>query len=398
MRVDTGHYLALDVSMYQGRVDWRTVRESTGIRHALLRVNDINGLDPWFPSNAADALADGWAIGGYVYCFLSHDVNRVMDSVVAQVHAVTGGKALPLPLMLDAEDHRNSLAFLTRAQRFAWLETAMARQREHDGGRPGPIYTGGWYWNGRTTSSGLPITEPPWFGPTFPVGAHPLIVAAYPFQSATGEPINGWPPPADYRAWGSFLMPRAPRTIAPWAEWSGWQFTSTANIPGVATRCDANLFSGPWIDGLGAGDGPAPPTSEEYRMAKVLDIDGTMLLTDGMTARWLDDAGRVEDAIRIWGNPVGAYERTLATMVLVGPAPNYPPGWTRFRVTAAMFAPSPLPPDGNGTGGASVEQVRAVVRQELDAPATQAAIARGVTDALARTTFAQTFRALTGAQ
>lgn len=392
MLVDTGQYLALDVSMYQGRVDWAMVRRSTGIRHALIRVNDINGVDPWFLANADAALADGWAIGGYVYCFLTQDVNAVMASVFAQVHAITNGRPLPLPLMLDVEDNRNSTAFLTQAQRHTWLSTAMALQRTHDNGRPGPIYTGGWYWNGRQTSSGLPITQPPYYGAGFPVGDHPLILSGYPFHSATGEPINGWPPPADYRLWGSFLMPRAPRPIAPWSAWSGWQFTSSADIPGVATRCDVNLFESAWIDALGAGDGGTTPIEEGDDVAKVYDVDGTMLLSSGLTCRWLDDGGRVEDAIRIWGNPIGVYERTLKTMTLVGPAPSYPPGWNRFVVTADMFAPAP---PGGGSGGASADEVRAAVRAELDAPATAAMVNSAVAGALARTTFAQTFKALT---
>lgn len=94
----------IDVSKYQGAVDWKKVR-AAGISFAILRAGYgrlISQKDPFFDTNAAGAAAAGIAIGAYWYSYaLSSAEARTEADVFLQ--AVKGVRS-DYPLALDLED------------------------------------------------------------------------------------------------------------------------------------------------------------------------------------------------------------------------------------------------------------------------------------------------------
>ena len=64
-------------------------------------------------------------------------------------------------------------------------------------------------------------------------------------------------------AWGSNdgKIPATPPRTDRWSRWTWWQYTSTATVPGVAGQVDDNIFSGT-VEQLAAyGGGPAGPAT-----------------------------------------------------------------------------------------------------------------------------------------
>ncbi len=62
---------AIDVSKWQGTMDWRTVKKA-GISHAMLRAgygNSVRQTDPMFRQNAAGCAAQGVHWGAYWYSY-----------------------------------------------------------------------------------------------------------------------------------------------------------------------------------------------------------------------------------------------------------------------------------------------------------------------------------------
>ena len=65
----------IDVSKYQGTIDWNRVAAS-GVRFAFVRVGWAGyeggideGADPWFARPMQGPLSGGLAVGSYVYSF-----------------------------------------------------------------------------------------------------------------------------------------------------------------------------------------------------------------------------------------------------------------------------------------------------------------------------------------
>ena len=66
------YVLGMDVSKFQGKIDWSKVKNS-GIRFAILRVgsstNDGLYIDPYFEENYLGAIANGIAVGAYIFTY-----------------------------------------------------------------------------------------------------------------------------------------------------------------------------------------------------------------------------------------------------------------------------------------------------------------------------------------
>lgn len=115
----------VDVSKWQGSIDWRTVAK-TKFKFAMLRASySVKGVDPYFYSNAVKALQAGIPIGAYHYCYAT----SVNSAKLEAEHFIRTIKNVPLayPTALDIEDRaqqalsRNmvteiALAFLTTLQ------------------------------------------------------------------------------------------------------------------------------------------------------------------------------------------------------------------------------------------------------------------------------------------
>lgn len=98
----------LDVSRWQGRVDWDAVKRSGKIDGVMLRaMGNKNGkpyLDPYFARNYAECARLGIPVGGYYYtCAVTP---RQTEEELAALRAALADKNFQLPLAIDVEDPR----------------------------------------------------------------------------------------------------------------------------------------------------------------------------------------------------------------------------------------------------------------------------------------------------
>ena len=93
-------YKGLDVSRWQGTVNWTTVKNS-GVDFAILRCFAYR-KDATFEANYAGATAQGIPVGAYVYMYALSETEAVVEA--QNTLAALDGKPLTLPLFLDVED------------------------------------------------------------------------------------------------------------------------------------------------------------------------------------------------------------------------------------------------------------------------------------------------------
>ena len=131
--------LGIDVSTWNGRIDWNAVKRS-GVKFALLRLgygSDITSQDDnTFEYNYTHATAAGIPIGAYIY---SYAANASMAKSEAQ-HCirVLKGKKLQLPVYIDFEE--DSLAGVAYTVAQTWIA-----EMKKAGYTPGIYTTSHWF-------------------------------------------------------------------------------------------------------------------------------------------------------------------------------------------------------------------------------------------------------------
>lgn len=98
----------LDVSKWQGSIDWDKVKASGKIDGVMLWVLGSKGgkpyLDPYFARNYAECARLGLPVGGYYYtCAVTQ---RQTEEELAALKTALRGKTFQLPLAIDVEDPR----------------------------------------------------------------------------------------------------------------------------------------------------------------------------------------------------------------------------------------------------------------------------------------------------
>ena len=98
----------LDVSRWQGSINWDKVKASGKIDGVMLRVLGSKGgkpyVDPAFERNYAACTARGIPVGGYYYtCAVTQ---RQTEEELAALKTALRGKTFQLPLAIDVEDPR----------------------------------------------------------------------------------------------------------------------------------------------------------------------------------------------------------------------------------------------------------------------------------------------------
>lgn len=181
-----------DVSHHQGGIDFRQVR-SAGHKIAILKASEgLTFRDNRFAQNLSQARAAGLGIGAY------HFLRSGRGKEQAEwFWSVTGGCPGIVPVV-DCEtsaSHTNPDINDIRA--------FVARFRELSGGRPVVVYTYNSWWDANCGSHILPS---PW-----------LWIARYRSKHLG----FGDTPPGPYQMFG-------------------WQYTSSASVPGVNGNCDLN--------------------------------------------------------------------------------------------------------------------------------------------------------------
>jgi GH25 family lysozyme M1 (1,4-beta-N-acetylmuramidase) len=198
----------IDVSHWQGTIDWSKVA-GAGKRFVFLKAtDDVNYVDPTFAPNRAGARAAGLSVGAYHFARPDPspgDARREARFFVDVAHPQPGD-LLPV---LDMETSRG----LNQKEVTAWARTWVAVVRELTGVTP-LVYTSPYGWADRTGDTPLLSRD----------GA-PLWVAHWGVSSPT-LPAKGW----DGRGWVV------------------WQHTSTGHVPGVVGNTDLDRVAGTDLD------------------------------------------------------------------------------------------------------------------------------------------------------
>ena len=117
----------LDVSKWQGSIDWDKVKASGLVSGVMLRVLGSKGgkpyLDHYFARNYAECARLGLPVGGYYYtCAVTQ---RQTEEELAALRAALADKNFQLPIAVDAEDPK--LRGLTPAKLSARVAEAAAQ-------------------------------------------------------------------------------------------------------------------------------------------------------------------------------------------------------------------------------------------------------------------------------
>jgi lysozyme len=202
----------IDVSQFQGNVDWAQVKNS-GIAFAYCRATvDATTVDTKFAANWPAMKAAGLLRGAY------HHGRPGQDPIVQAQFFVNTVKPQKgdLRLMLDVED-----TGFTPAQNWAWIQSfcAEVQRLTH---MPVIIYTSPSYW---TTNVGNPTTN----------RGCPLWIANWDVTAPT--------------------VPRA------WSTWTLWQYhvSNPGDVPGISTAIDHDCSNGGSLSVLQALTYPRDP-------------------------------------------------------------------------------------------------------------------------------------------
>lgn len=106
-------YRYIDVSRYQGLIDWAQVA-AAGYKGAMLKTVSTNRnlskradglyIDPTFETNYRNARAAGLDVGVYYYTYATSEA--MADAELALLRQAVYGKELTLPVAVDVEDNK----------------------------------------------------------------------------------------------------------------------------------------------------------------------------------------------------------------------------------------------------------------------------------------------------
>ena len=188
-------YKVIDVSRYQGTIDWNKVK-ADGVQGAILKTVSTNHtefgglyIDPTFERNYAECKRLGIPVGVYYYTYAQD--KAYADKELALFRKAVDGKTFELPLVVDVED--NKLKPLTAAALTDLVEYAL--KTIEGWGAYAMVYTYTYYKNTELDMDRL--------------SAYDLWIA-------------------DYRG----NRPDHAHGI--------WQYTSTGKVAGVDGNCDMN--------------------------------------------------------------------------------------------------------------------------------------------------------------
>ncbi len=202
----TGPIEGIDISHWQGVIDWTMVRAS-GKRFAFIKASeDIDFVDDMYATNRAQAKAAGLLVGAYHFA----QPDRTLGDAIAEADhflntaLITSGELLPV---LDLE----RTGGLTDIELQDWVRAYLGRIYERTGVR-GVIYMSPAFWANY-------LDDTNWFAAN---GYKVLWIAHW---TTAAEP---WVPGTDWGGHG----------------WTFWQYTSSGTVPGIVGRVDLDRYAG----------------------------------------------------------------------------------------------------------------------------------------------------------
>ncbi len=202
----------VDVSTYQGTIDWGKVKAS-GRAFAITRVGDGLGGDNTFDTNWAGIKAAGMMRGAYQFFRASDDPIQQADILLAKIGTPADGD-LPPTLDLEVTDGQSASVIVTKVKQ--WLEHVKAKT-----GRNPMIYTSPGFW-----------------------------------------PSLGNPDLSTYVLWVAHWGTTCPTMPTGWSSWSFHQYSDSGTVSGISGGVDLDVFDGD-LAALGqiASNG-APPAAD----------------------------------------------------------------------------------------------------------------------------------------
>ncbi len=186
----------IDVSHYQGEIDWKKVKASGVIVAYAKAAQGTGSSDNRFAENWAGMKAAGVLRGAYDFYNVGSDPTEQAQFFLGKFTLEPGD----LPPMVDIETSGKSAE--TRGNLIADLHTYIGVIKKHCGVDPF-IYTGPGYWNAHFDDS---------------FSDCPLWVAEYGVSQP--KPVTGW------------------------KYWTIWQYSQSGSVPGISGAADLDYFNG----------------------------------------------------------------------------------------------------------------------------------------------------------
>lgn len=204
----------LDVSYYNGEVDWAKVK-AEGNAFAFARVSDgLHTEDTRFAANWAGMKAVGMVRGVYQYFRASQDPVAQADLLVSKVSSFGPGDLSPV---IDVEDLDGQSGSTVVKNLRTWIDRVKAKT-----GRDPIIYTSSGFWDDLASTSQF--------------AANTLWVANYTDQ--------------------------CPSLPATWKRWAMWQYSDSGTSAGMSGAVDLDYFNGTLSDLFTLAKGSPTATPE----------------------------------------------------------------------------------------------------------------------------------------
>ncbi len=217
----------VDVSYYQGTVNWASVRAS-GRRFAIARISDgATFNDPTFQRNWSGIKAAGMIRGAYQFFRPGQDPVAQADLVVRAVGRLGSGD---LPVVLDLEDSDGQSSATVMSRALKWIERVQAGT-----GKKPILYTSVGYLDG--------------------------VRGTAPFNGMT--------------LWVANYGVACPYLPSGFANWQFWQYGDTGRVSGVTGNVDVNLFNGTYAQLEALANGSASPTPPAAATATKVSLKWT---------------------------------------------------------------------------------------------------------------------------
>lgn len=204
----TGRLEGIDVSKWQGAIDYNQVRNS-GRSFVIARASYGGLTDEWYTTNKANARAAGLAFGAYHFAY--PDLNPTDALAIEEADTFVNQMGIQSGMLIPALDLERCNSSLGSAGMIHWVQVWLDRVYSRTGARA-MIYTSPNFW---ATCLG----DTRWFADN----GYPILWVAH---------------------WTTSSSPTVPAQNWGGRSWTFWQYTSSGSVPGVTGNVDLDRFNG----------------------------------------------------------------------------------------------------------------------------------------------------------
>lgn len=224
--------LGIDVSSYQGSVDWNTAY-SNGVQFAYVKATQGTGYtNPDFSSQINGATNASIVAGAYDFA----DFNTVSATAEAKYFLSVAGNYVQEGYLRPALDMEGSTS-MTQSQVSAWVESWCNYVYQQTG----------------------------------------VLAVVYASQSFASEYFNSGVPSIPSQFWeaaynGQNLYTGSPGSTTPYSTWTMWQVSSTGSVPGVTGDVDLDTYNG---DMSGLISNVVAQSGAKFKSGDVIKVDAS---------------------------------------------------------------------------------------------------------------------------